>query len=91
MNAKAIPEGFHSLIPSLIVNNSAKAIEFYQQAFGAKKRRMFNMPDGKTIYAEIQIGDSILILTDEYQKWKPFHLYRLVEAQVPDWSCMLRM
>ena len=43
-----------------------KAIEFYQQAFGAKKRRMFNMPDGHTIYAEIQIGDSILTLTDEY-------------------------
>jgi PhnB protein len=72
MKAKAIPEGFHSIIPSLIVNNSAKAIEFYQQAFGAKKRRMFNMPDGKTIYAEIQIGDSILILTDEYPEMKAF-------------------
>ena len=72
MKVKAIPEGFHSLIPSLIVNNSAKAIEFYQQAFGAKKRRMFNMPDGHTIYAEIQIGDSILTLTDEYSEMKAF-------------------
>ena len=52
MKVKAIPEGFHSLIPSLIVHNSAKAIEFYQQAFGAKKRRVFTMPDGYTIYAE---------------------------------------
>jgi len=72
MKVKAIPEGFHSLIPSLIVNDSVKAIEFYQQAFGAKKRRMFNMPDGHTIYAEIQIGDSILTLTDEYPEMKAF-------------------
>ncbi len=72
MTAKAIPEGFHSLTPSLIVSNSAKAIEFYQQAFGAKKRRMFTMPDGKTMYAEIQIGDSILILMDEVPEMKAF-------------------
>ena len=72
MTVKAIPEGFHSLTPSLIVSNSAKAIEFYQQAFGAKKRRMFTMPDGKTMYAEIQIGDSILILTDEVPEMKAF-------------------
>jgi PhnB protein len=72
MTVKAIPEDFHSLTPSLIVSNSAKAIEFYQQAFGAKKRRMFNMPDEKTMYAEIQIGDSILLLTDEVPEMKAF-------------------
>jgi len=49
-----------------------KAIEFYQQAFGAKKRRVFTMSDGYTIYAEIQIGDSILILTDEYPEMNAF-------------------
>ena len=73
MKVKAIPEGFHSLIPSLIVSNSAKAIEFYQQVFGAKKRRVFTMPDGYTIYAEIQIDDSILILTDEYPEMNAFY------------------
>ena len=72
MKAKAIPEGFRSLTPSLIMSNSTKAIEFYQQAFGAKKRRVFTMPDGYTIYAEIQIGDSILVLSDEIPAMKVF-------------------
>ena len=66
MKVKAIPEGYHSLIPSLIVNNSVKAIEFYQHVFGAMKRRVFNLPDGSTIHAELQFGDSILMLSDEY-------------------------
>jgi PhnB protein len=91
MKAKAIPEGFHSLTPSLIVSNSAMAIEFYQQVFDAKKRRMFTMPDGKTIYAEIQIGDSILVLMDEVPEMKAFSPLSSGGGTSAGLSCMLKI
>jgi PhnB protein len=72
MEVKTIPEGFHSLVPSLIVNNSVKAIEFYKQVFGAKKRSIFNLPDGSTLHAELLIGDSILMLSDEFPDMNAF-------------------
>ena len=63
---KAIPEGFHSVAPSLTLKNSLKAIEFYKKAFGAKVLDVFPAPDGKsTMHATIQIGDSILMMGDE--------------------------
>jgi hypothetical protein len=55
MKTKAIPEGFHSLIPDLVVRDAAEAIEFYKRVFDAKKRRVFHGPDGNIIHAEIQI------------------------------------
>jgi PhnB protein len=63
---KPIPDGFHTLTPYLAVKGAAQAIEFYKCAFGAKER--FRMPgaDGKSIgHAEIVIGDSIVMLSDE--------------------------
>lgn len=68
MNSKVkpIPDGFHSLTPYLGVRGAAQAIEFYKRAFGATER--FRMPglDGKTVgHAEIIIGNSILMLSDE--------------------------
>ncbi len=64
---KAIPEGFHTLTTSLIVGDAAAAIEFYKLVFGAMLvRRIFYGPDGKTIaHAELEIGDSKLMLSDE--------------------------
>ena len=63
---KAIPEGFHSITPSLTLKDSLKAIEFYKKAFGAKVLDLFPAPDGKgTMHATIQIGDSILMMGDE--------------------------
>lgn len=57
------PKGFHTLNPYLIVNGAAAAIEFYIQAFGAKENLRLGPPDGSAIYhAELQIGDSILML-----------------------------
>jgi len=72
METKAIPEGFHSLIPDLVVRDVAEAIEFYQHAFGAKKRRVFDGPDGSIIHAEIQMGDSILFLSPEFPEMNVF-------------------
>jgi PhnB protein len=63
---KKIPEGYHSITPYLNIKNCAEAIEFYKKAFGAKEKFRMATPDGKAIvHAEIQIGDSALMLADE--------------------------
>ncbi len=63
---KPIPEGYHSVTPYLIVKGAAKAIEFYKQAFGATERTRMAQPDGRIGHAEIQIGDSTIMLADEF-------------------------
>jgi PhnB protein len=65
--AKPIPDGYHTATPYLIVQGAASALEFYQRAFGA--REMLRFPDptnGKIGHAEIMIGDSRIMLADEY-------------------------
>jgi PhnB protein len=66
MKTKAIPEDFHSLTPDLVVSDVVEAIEFYKRAFGATKRRVFHGPEESIVHAEIQIGDSILMLSPEF-------------------------
>jgi PhnB protein len=63
---KAIPDGYHAVTPYLSVRGAAKAIEFYKKAFGATEVMRMAQPDGKIGHAEIQIGDSRLMLADEY-------------------------
>jgi PhnB protein len=64
---RPIPEGYHSLTPCLVVKDGAAAIDFYKRAFGAEERARMPGPDGKTImHAEIKIGDSVLMLSDEF-------------------------
>jgi PhnB protein len=64
---KPIPDGFHSVTPYLTVKGAAQALDFYKRAFGAKERFRMPGPDGKTLgHAEIAIGDSILMLSDEF-------------------------
>ena len=63
---KPIPDGFHSATPSLVVSDSKKAIEFYKKAFGAKEIYQFPGPNGKIMHAMIQIGDSIIMMSDEF-------------------------
>ncbi len=62
---KPIPDGYHSMTPYLIVNGAAKAIEFYQKAFGAIELFRLGSPDGKIGHAELMINDSVLMLADE--------------------------
>ncbi len=65
--AAAIPRGYHTVTPHLTVRGAADAIEFYRRAFGARERGRMPLPDGKTImHAELQIGDSIVFLADEF-------------------------
>jgi PhnB protein len=64
---KPIPEGYHSLTPHIVVREAAKAIDFYKRAFGAEEFRRSPGPDGKSImHAVLKIGDSFLILNDEF-------------------------
>lgn len=66
MNVKPIPEGCQTLTPLLTVQNAAGVIDFYKKAFDAEERFRMPTPDGKWIdHAELKIGDSILMLSDE--------------------------
>src|SRR4030095_15921034 len=64
---KPIPSGFHTLTPHLVVRDADKAIDFYKRAFGAEEIARMPGPGGKGImHAELKIGDSILMLVDEF-------------------------
>ena len=65
MAAKPIPDGYHSLTPYLVVKGAAAAIEFYKKAFGATERFRMPGPDGRVGHAELQFGDSVIMLADE--------------------------
>jgi PhnB protein len=61
-----IPEGMHSVTPHLCCDGAAAAIDFYERAFGARSSGAMKGPDGKVMHAQIRIGDSQLMLVDEY-------------------------
>jgi PhnB protein len=65
MPVKAKPDGYNTITPYLVVSDGAKAIEFYKKAFGATERFRMGRPDGKIGHAELQFGDSVLMLSDE--------------------------
>lgn len=62
---KAIPDGYHSVTPYLIVDRGREALAYYQRAFGAKERMRLDAPGGKIGHAEIEIGNSCVMLADE--------------------------
>ena len=66
MATKPIPEGYHTITPYLAVGDAAEAIEYYQEAFGAKERVRMKAPDGKIGHAELEIGDSLVMLSDPF-------------------------
>ena len=66
MPVSPIPEGYHSVTPYLVMKNAAAAIEFYKEAFGAVELLRMAAPGGKIGHAEIKIGDSPVMLADEY-------------------------
>jgi PhnB protein len=65
-NVKPIPDGYGSVTPYIIVAGAAKAIEFYKSVFGATERMRLGGPDGKIGHAELEIGDSLIMLADEH-------------------------
>jgi PhnB protein len=62
----AVPPDYGSITPYLIVRGGSAAIDFYQRAFGAKERMRLPMPDGRLGHAELQLGDSVVMLADEF-------------------------
>ena len=68
--AKPIPDGFHTLTPHLVVRDATKTIEFYKTAFGAELLgEVHYTPGGEVMHASLKIGDSILMLNDEFPDW----------------------
>lgn len=65
---KPIPEGYHSVTPYLIVKDGTRAIEFYERAFGARLLFRMMRPDGRVGHAELEIGDSRVMLADEHRE-----------------------
>jgi PhnB protein len=65
MSVPPIPEGYHSVTPYLMINGAAEAIEFYRRAFGATQLFKMDTPVGKIGHAEIQIGDSRVMMADD--------------------------
>ena len=64
---KPIPDGFHTLTPHVIVQDAAKAVEFYKKAFGAQEITRHMTPDGKAVmHAQLKIGNSVLMLGSEF-------------------------
>lgn len=59
------PSGYGTLTPYLIVRGAGEAMEFYKKIFGAVERMRMPMPDGRIVHAEMQLGDSVLMLADE--------------------------
>jgi len=63
------PPGYHSVTPYLSLRNAKAAIDFYARAFGAELVLKLDMPDGSIAHAEIRIGDSILMMSEEHADW----------------------
>lgn len=63
---KAVPDGFHTITPHLTVRDANRAIEFYKKAFGAEVLHVMPAPGGKVMHAALKIGDSIVMLNDEF-------------------------
>ena len=69
MKAEPIPSGYHSITAYLAVKEAGKAIDFYKKAFGATETGRVTMPDGSIGHAELEIGDSKIMLAEENEQW----------------------
>lgn len=69
-NVKPIPDGMHTITPHLVCNGASDAIEFYKKAFGAIELARLPGPEGKLMHAMIRIGDSAVMLVDEFPDWR---------------------
>jgi PhnB protein len=66
MPVKPVPEGYQSVIPALTIEGAVEAIEFYKRAFGAEERVRMDGPGSTIGHAELEIGDSLLMLADPF-------------------------
>ena len=66
MPVKPIPDGYNAVMPYLIVNGAAQAIDFYKRVLGATERMRMDAPGGRVGHAELSIGGSVIMLADEH-------------------------
>src|SRR5690349_18530363 len=66
MPTNPVPEGYHTVTPYMIVDGAAAAIDFYKNALGARELRRVPMGDGKIGHAEMMVGDTPIMLADEF-------------------------
>jgi PhnB protein len=88
MATQHIPAGYHSVTPYLVVENAKQLIEFMEQAFGAEVSERMARADGSIGHAEVRIGDSVIMLSDARDQWKP--LQSAVYLYVPDTDVVYR-
>jgi|SRR5579863_839156 len=69
---KPIPDGYNRVQPYLIIKDCAAAIEFYKKAFGMSERMRMTRPDGRIGHAEMQVGDSVIMMADEHSDMDAF-------------------
>lgn len=69
LHVNPVPDGMHTLTPHLVCRDAAAAIAFYQKAFGAVELARLLGPQGKLMHALLRIGDSPLMLVDEFPDW----------------------
>jgi PhnB protein len=81
MAVKPIPDGYHTVTPYMIVEGGQKVIDFAKQAFGAKERFLMPGEGGSVMHAELEIGDSVVMIADATPQWKANNsmLYLYVE------------
>jgi uncharacterized glyoxalase superfamily protein PhnB len=76
---KPIPEGFRTLTPFMVVKGADQIIEFLKRAFDAREHSMYRLPDGSIMHAEIQVGDSMLMMSEATEMFPPMaamlHIY----------------
>jgi PhnB protein len=93
---KPIPDGMHTVTPHLVCAGGAAAIEFYKKAFNAVEISRLPGKDGKLMHAMIRIGDSPVMLTDEFPEWSTFGPKSLkgssvtIHLQVEDADAMVK-
>jgi PhnB protein len=68
MAVNAIPEGYHSVTPTLVVKGATRLIDFLKEAFGAEEAFRMPTPSGEVMHAEVRIGDSVVMLNDAMQQ-----------------------
>jgi len=73
-SVKPIPEGYHTLTPFIIADRAKSVIEFLKKAFDAKDHGIHEQPDGKVMHAALQIGDSMIMMSDASERFPAYKI-----------------
>ena len=68
-SVKAMPDGFHTVTPFLVVDQASRLITFIEQAFNGKTTFLMNTDDGKVMHATVRIGDSLVMIADSMENF----------------------